>query len=252
MDHGLVGPHGVNAASPVAWGRSFGIKVAHTFPIVMDGHVTEQAKTKLAVMRPAVSLESGAENNSLIYGCCILSYHLSNCLIPTATSSPSAAVVGISVGVPILLLLTVAIVFILWRRKRPSEPKITEGTMEEEEEGSWSARPPGDGPQTSADCAESALQDPCFPPHFVLKKGQDLRAKAKKMSENEKELEREYKWMLNHVMEKIWKESKISLQEKNQCHNRYLDIGSPAKIFFCKSVSYVLFLQLPTTTTTYP
>ena len=44
----------------VAWGRSFGIKVAHTFPIVMDDHVTEQDKTKLAVIRPAVSLENGA------------------------------------------------------------------------------------------------------------------------------------------------------------------------------------------------
>ena len=81
----------------------------------------------------------------------------------------------------------------------------------------------------SAANTKPALQDPCLPPHFVLKKGEDLRAKAKKMSENEKELDREYKWMLNYVKEKISKESKISLQEKNQCHNRYLDIGSKLK-----------------------
>ena len=154
---------------------------------------------------------------------------MSNCLIPTATSSPSTALVGISVGVPILLLLTVAIVFIIWRRKRSSEPKITEGTTEEEER-SWSTRT--QGPQSSTVGEQSAFHDPCLPPHFVLKKGQDLRAKAKKMSQNEAELDREYKWMLNYVKEKMSKESKISLQEKNQCHNRYLDIGSPAKIFF--------------------
>jgi len=38
--------------------------------------------------------------------------------LPCPTSSPSSAVVGISVGLPILLLLTVAIVFVLWRKKR--------------------------------------------------------------------------------------------------------------------------------------
>ena len=43
---------------------------------------------------------------------------VSDFLIFTAATSPSTAVVGISVGVPILLLLTVAIVFILWRKKR--------------------------------------------------------------------------------------------------------------------------------------
>ena len=43
---------------------------------------------------------------------------VSDLLFFTATSSPSSAVVGISVGVPILLLLAVAIVFILWRKKR--------------------------------------------------------------------------------------------------------------------------------------
>ena len=43
---------------------------------------------------------------------------VSDFLIFTATTSPSTAVVGISVGVPILVLLAVAIVFILWRKKR--------------------------------------------------------------------------------------------------------------------------------------
>ena len=70
MDPGPVGPHGVIAASPVAWGRGFGTKVAHTFPIVMDDHVTEQDKTKLAVIRPAVSLENGALH-FVIDGCSI-------------------------------------------------------------------------------------------------------------------------------------------------------------------------------------
>ena len=64
------------------------------------------------------------------------------------------------------------------------------------------------------------------------------------MSENEKELEREYKWLLNYVKEKISKESKISLQEKNQCHNRYLDIGSLEKSCL-KSVPHVHSFAAP-------
>ena len=147
----------------------------------------------------------------------------------TATTNPSAAVVGISVGVPILLLLTVAIGVILWRKKRSSGPKKTEEIAVEEED-SWSTKTPG------ASSTQSALQDPCFPPHFVLKKGENLREKAKKMSDNQAELNREYKWILNYVKEKISKESNVSLQEKNQYHNRYLDIGSLVKNRFATVV----------------
>ena len=61
------------------------------------------------------------------------------------------------------------------------------------------------------------------------------------MSENEKELDREYKLLLNYVKEKISKESKISLQETNQCHNRYLDIGSLAKFCFANLLLMFIF-----------
>ena len=172
------------------------------------------------------------------------------------TSDPTTAVVGVSVGVLLFILLAVALGVFFWRRRndksqnriekaglqtvKTGEPKKTEAQVEGRKEKSWTspkttvdipqqktpvaiANPPGS--QKSKEQPILPFSDISLPPHLSLKKTQDLREKAKKMSENTAELEKEFKKMLKHVKENVSKERTVSSQEKNQRHNRYTDIG---------------------------
>ena len=180
------------------------------------------------------------------------------------TSDPTTAAVGASVGVLFFILLAVALGVFFWRRRYDqsqnrkekaglqtvktdeSGPKKTEAQVEGRKEKSWRvaktsvdipqqtpvpiAKPPVS--QKSKEQPVLPFSDISLPPHLTLKKAQDLREKAKKMSENTAELEKEFKKMLKHVKENVSKERTVSSQEKNQRHNRYTDIGGyPTKSF---------------------
>ena len=156
----------------------------------------------------------------------------------SATSDPVSAAVGVY-GVVLLFLLLALVLAFFFKRKRNANKKVNSRQPKSKTQKSDSAK------KTEADAIREEkefwttatvavaipqppvipLFDPSLPPHLVLAKGSSLRVKAKKMSENTAELEKEYKNMLAYVRENVSRESKISSQDKNKPHNRYLDIG---------------------------
>ena len=164
---------------------------------------------------------------------------------PSQELATIGGLVGTLLCILLLLLLAVAF-FSFWRKRRANTQEKTEtntkGGKDESRKTANSVsilQPSTATPEPPATAFRNSLiflefLNISLPPHLVLEKGSDLRKKAKKMSENTSELEKEFKKMVAHVREKVPNERKVGSQDWNKPHNRYLDIG----IVHAKSVAF--------------
>ena len=81
-------------------------------------------------------------------------------------------------------------------------------------------------------------QPPQLCNHIVLRKDEELTKKASDLIKKEDQLEEEFDWLEMYDKGNISKikPKTVSIREENRSHNRYIDIGNPAKLISLKDI----------------